>query len=112
MCDVHRDPPPVSAVPLEDKRSSPQVMAPLPPPPEQPEINPPSSESALDLRQSPAVSVTHSATPSEYGKQLAYLFSQTKIFLVVSALHEMKMYYTKLSSDVRSENCQFNLKKS
>lgn len=110
MCYVHRDPPPVSAVPLENKRSSPQVMAPLPPPPEQPEINPPSSESALDLRQSPAVSVTHS-TPSEYSKQLACLFSQSKIFLIITALYEMNMYCTKLSSDVRSENRQFKLKK-
>lgn len=87
-CNVCRDPPPVSAPPPEDNRSSPRVMVPQPPPPEQPEIMPPSSESALDLRQSPAVSVTHS-TISEYGKQqLAYLFHESKLFLIITALHE------------------------
>lgn len=85
-------------------------MVPQPPPTEQPEIMPPSSESALDLRQSPAVSVTHS-TISEYGKQLAYLFHQSKLFLIITALHEKNICCTKLFFDVRRENCQFNLKK-
>lgn len=85
-------------------------MVPQPPPTEQPEIMPPSSESALDLRQSPAVSVTHS-TISEYSKQLAYLFHQSKLFLIITALHERNICCTKLFFDVRRENCQYNLKK-
>lgn len=109
-CDVCRDPPPVSAPPPEDNRSSPRVMVPQPPPPEQPEIMPPSSESALDLRQSPAVSITHS-TISEYGKKIAYFFHQSKLFLLITALHDRNTCCKKLCFDVRRENCQFNLKK-